>query len=42
MVTVRVPREAVNSSVTPFQWVVAAGEREQRFDAAFFVPGGRS
>ena len=40
VVTVRVPRDEVNGSVTPFQWVVGTGEQEKRFDAAFFVPGG--
>jgi cytochrome c oxidase accessory protein FixG len=40
VVTVRVPRDEVSGTVTPFQWVVATEGREERFDAAFFVPGG--
>ena len=40
VVTVRVPRNQVNGSVNPFQWVVATEGQEKRFDAAFFVPGG--
>jgi hypothetical protein len=40
VVTVRVPRDEVSGTVTPFQWGVATEGREERFDAAFFVPGG--
>jgi polyferredoxin len=39
---VRVPRSEVQSSVTPFAWVVSGAGRPQRFPAALFAPGGSS
>jgi cytochrome c oxidase accessory protein FixG len=39
---VRVPRAQVHSSVTPFAWVVQAGERSQRFPAALFARKGKT
>jgi cytochrome c oxidase accessory protein FixG len=39
---VRLPRQELHGSVTPFVWVVRSAERQQRFDAAFYAPARRS
>lgn len=39
---VRVPRAQVRSSVTPFAWVVQAGEHSERFPATLFTRKGKT